>query len=368
LPPSSKALEPPLHLSNAFFVADRLSCVSDPGALAAPAKERVYRDAYFGNTWSWTPPPGAAVYGKTDDMPPTPIEALGSGDYLRVPYRRIPVIDIRSASELMDMAASVHSQNPDIRGVWRGQARHYNLLRSEDDLLRLYGDAAAQEPSLLPSASRSDRYFPDLFPTWAGLIDLFLGVRTQALGETFFSQRDRIRDEARNFSATYNYRLWGFATAQHYGLPSVGLDVTHDMRVALFFALHRFSTDRSTGAMSMTRATDADSPIIYAMGGFQHDLFDDEKLGPAWLQCARPKAQGAMFFGTGWGQAANKAADRIYMALRLVNHSHWTSPFKGYEIFPSPAEDPFLAFLLDARDRYDIPAVKEILAQIYFLP
>lgn len=365
---SDRELEPPPHLNNAFFIGDRISCVSDHDALAATVDEAVYRDPYFGNTWSWTPPSGAAVYGKTEDMPPTPIESLGSGEFLRVPYRRIPLIDVHSAGQLMDIAASVRSENPSIQGVWRGQVRHYNLDRSEEDLLRLYGDATVQEPSLLPSASRSAQYFPDLFLTWAGLIDLYLGARSQSLGETFFSQRSRIQNEARNFSAGYNYRLWGFATAQHYGLPSVGLDITQDIGVALFFALHRFRTDKATGAMTMARATEADSPIIYAMGGFQHDLFNDEKLGPTWLQCARPKAQSAMFFGTGWGNAGNKAADRIYMALRLVGHTRWASPFKGYEIFPSPTEDPFLAFLLDARDRYDVPAVKEILAQIYFLP
>ena len=44
-------------------------------------------------------------------------------------------------------------------------------------------------------------------------------------------------------------------------------------------------------------AADAE-PVLYAMSGFENDLFDDEKLAPAWMQHARPRAQHAHFFGT----------------------------------------------------------------------
>ena len=145
--------------------------------------------------------------------------------------------------------------------------------------------------------------------------------------------------------------------------------MTDDILVALFFALHRFSTDPATGAMSMSRASSIDSPVIYGLGGFEnHDLLDDAKLGPPWLQCARPKAQGASFFATGWGEAANKAADRIYVAFRLVGYSTWRSPRDLRSIFPSNQEDVFLDFLMKANGRYANPQVQDLLRRVYFVP
>jgi len=355
-------------LSNTFFTGDRISCACNPDAVSAEVEPSLYRDANFGNSWSWVPPLGAAIYGRTEELPPTPIEEAGSGRFLRVPYRRIPVIDVHSVSDLIDIAARVWSANADVRGVWRGQARHYNLQRTDDDKLRLYGSVAIEEPSLLPSASRNAVYFPDLFLTWAGLLDLYIEERANGFAAIDSTRRSEVLYQSRNFRAGYNYRLWGFATAQHYGVPSVGLDVTSDIRVALFFALHRFTTDKATGVMSMERASEADSPIIYGMGGFQYDLFDDAKLTHDWLLCERPKAQSAMFFGTGWEESKNKAADRIYVALRLVGHTSWASPLTGREIFPGVTDDPFLDFLLKARAKYDSPLVRDILSYIYFVP
>jgi hypothetical protein len=362
-------IKPRPHLTNSFWVGNRISPACDQKLISVPESDRGYRDTYFGNAWNWTPARGSAIYGKTDDLPPTPIEAFGSGEFLRVPYRRVPVIDIHSTDELLGFARNVVSKNSGVRGVWRGQSRQYALQRSHDEKMRLYGDAAVVEPSLLPSASRENAYFPDLFGAWSALLDLFLEQRIQDLSVAYLSRRDEFANLTGHFRCSYTYRQWGFATAQHYGIPSVGLDVTHEILVALFFALHRFSTNPATGAMSMSRATVSDSPIIYGLGGFEdHDLLDDEKLGPPWLQCARPKAQGARFFATGWGEAANKAADRIYVALRLVGHTNWQSPHDARSIFPSNQDDVFLDFMMKSRHSHANPHVQDLLRRIYFVP
>ncbi len=359
---------PSPHLTNTSWRGDRISPACDRSLVNHPENDQVYRDAYHGNAWSRTPALGAAVYGKTQSFPPSPIENLGSGKYLRVPYRRIPIIDVHSVEELANFAQSVVNTES-IRGVWRGQVRQYQLPRSHDDRLRLYGDATVEEPSLLPSASRDNIYFPDFFEAWAGLLDLFMEQHVQYLSKTYPSRREELLRATENFRCSYGYRLWGLATAQHYGLPSVGLDVTHDINVALFFALHRFTTDASTGAMSMTRAVASDDPVIYGLGGLErHDLLDDAELAPSWLQCARPKAQGASFFTTGWGEAGNKAADRIYVAFRLVNHTEWQSPLNLRQVFPCTQDDVLLDFLLTARDRYTDPEIQKLLKRIYFVP
>ena len=182
------------------------------------------------------------------------------------------------------------------------------------------------------------------------------------------SQRSRILFEARNHQSTYNYRLWGFATAQHYGVPSVGLDITHDVRVALFFALHRFTTDKATGTTTMARRHSGRQPHHLRNGRFPKRPFRRRKAVAGLASMCATQGAGGDILQHRMGSAQNKAADRIYMALRLVGHTRWPSPFTCRAIFPDPTQDTFLAFLLEARDRYDIPGVREILNFIYFVP
>jgi len=324
-----------------------------------------YVDRQYGHTWSFTPKPGAAVYGRTEAFVPSPIDHLANGRFLRVPFRRIPVIDVRSVEALAGFATQIVSADPSIRLMWRGQSREHYVSRSDDELLRLFGSIAVREPSLVPSAARSQLEFSEVFPAWAAILDVYLTERAEALSSIAAS--GVIAQELADFRASYNYRLWAFATAQHYGLPSVGLDVTTDLWTALLFALHDFHVDRAAGATSVVRVDAAAEPVLYAMGGFQNDLFDDAEIAPAWLHCARPMAQTAHFFGTGWGAATNKAAERIFVAFRLVNHAQWRLPRSVDELFPSSAADAFLAYLLDARERFADIAREARLDRVYFV-
>ncbi|WP_427913944.1 FRG domain-containing protein [Ramlibacter sp. MMS24-I3-19] len=264
---------------------------------------------------------------------------------------------------MVDIAQRVQPKDPGFRGVWRGQVRQHTTekkARTPEELLRLYGSADVQEPSLLPSAARTDLYFPDSFAAWSALLDVYVHERAKDAG---------MQRELLNFVNSYRYRLWGFATAQHYGLPSVGLDVTHDINVALFFALHSISTDKTTGVATVARAPESESPIIYGLGGFaDHELLPDDQLAPMRLLCARPSAQAAMFFSTGWGHAPNYAAQRIYVAVRLIGHSKWKFEGNAASYFPNAGRDEFLAFLLDSKRVFQVPSVQDLLSKIYYIP
>lgn len=254
------------------------------------------------------------------------------------------------------------SGDPNTKGVWRGQTSHYTTEkkgRTKDELLRLYGEEDVDEPSLLPSAARTDLYFPDSFGAWSALLDLYVHERAKEKG----TQRELL-----NFVNSYRYRMWGFATAQHYGLPSVGLDVTDDIDAAIFFALHTFKTS-AEGITTVTRAISTASPIVYGLGGFtNHELFEDEKLAPSRLLCARPAAQSALFFSTGWGHAPNNAAQRIYVALKLVGHESWKFDLQPSHFFPKPQEDEFLHFLLERKNDLRLPVIQDLLSKIYYVP
>jgi hypothetical protein len=350
------------HLHNVNPVADRVSPACDIGQVDKSAGTPGYVDQLYGNCWSWTPSHGAAVYGRTESLPVGPLDELANGEYLRVPFRRVPVIQVRSIEEVRAIARSVKSGSPNFRGVWRGQTSHYTTEkkgRTKDELLRLYGEEDVDEPSLLPSAARADLYFPDSFGAWSALLDLYVDELAREPG---------MQRELLNFTNSYRYRMWGFATAQHYGLPSVGLDVTLDIDVALFFALHTFKTS-TEGITTATRASSSAAPIIYGLGGFNHhELFEDEKLAPARLLCTRPAAQSAMFFSTGWGHAPNNAAQRIYVAFKLVGHEAWKFDKLPSHFFPKPQNDQFLRFLLRLKSDLKLPAIQDLLSKIYYVP
>lgn len=350
------------HLHNVNPIADRVSPACDTVQVNKSAGTPAYVDPLYGNCWSWTPAHGAAVYGRTENLPVGPLDELANGTFLRVPFRRVPVIEVSSIEEVRAIAGSVKSGDPHFSGVWRGQSNHYTTEkagRSKDELLRLYGAEDVNEPSLLPSAARTSLYFPDSFGAWSALLDLYIHERVQEQG---------MRRELLNFVNSYRYRMWGFATAQHYGLPSVGLDVTHDIDVALFFALHTFKTSVE-GIMTATRATATDAPIVYGLGGFtHHELYKDEDLAPRRLLCTRPAAQSAMFFSTGWGHAPNNAAQRVYVALKLVGHETWEFDVPPSHYFPKPQDDEFLRFLLERKIELKLPVVQDLLSKIYHVP
>jgi hypothetical protein len=350
------------HFDNVRGQGDRISSAADTSLLETADSEEPYFDRKYGHTWSFTPKLGAAVYGRTEAFPPSPIDHLAKGRFLRVPFRRVPVIDVRSVEDLAAFAAKIISGDKTIHLMWRGQTREFYLDRSEDEKIRLFGSTTDREPSLVPSAARSKLEFSQVFPSWSAILDVYLSERAKAL-----SASSELQQELAGFRVSYNYRLWAFATAQHYGLPSVGLDITTDLWTAVLFALHDFRFDAASGATSVARLDESAEPVLYAMGGFQNDLFNDEDLAPAWLQCARPKAQTAHFFGTGWGDAANKAAERIFVALRLVDHTKWRLPKSIDQLFPTADADTLLAFLLRARERFPEIAEEARLGRVYYV-
>jgi hypothetical protein len=273
---------------------------------------------------------------------------------------------VTSLDCLTDFVREAIPRLNDVTTMWRGQAREYPLQRPPADKLKLYGDADAAEPSLLPSASRGTLRFEDYMAAWLGLVDVFVDKHLEAFATTYVpSTITRLREEHDAWRSSYNFKLWAFAAAQHYGLPSTGLDLTSNPEVALFFALHRLKPGPG-GKTVIERAKDTDRPVIYVLGIHDNDLLRDKDLGPAWLQASRPKAQDAFFFGTAWGEASNRAAERIVLILELEGHAGWTLPDYRGRFFPRVADDPFCAFLIDAATRYPDIAATVPLQQVYF--
>ncbi|MCU1286294.1 MAG: hypothetical protein JWO13_2644 [Acidobacteriales bacterium] len=344
---------------------DRISSAANVLELGSIDKDEPYTDPHYGHTWSYVPRLGSAVYGMTGNFASSPIDHFAKGVFLRVPFRRIPVMEVGSIEELFSFAGRIHSPDPTIKVMWRGQTQEYLMSRSAEQSKRLFGEAQVMEPSLLPSASRASVDFSSVFASWCAVLDAYLMDKSQMFSSS--SSDDSSLNELRSFQASYNYRLWALATAQHYGLPSIGLDVTPNLDVAILFALYSFTVDRNTGKTAMRRLEEEESPVVYAMSAFENDLLDDATISSPFLQCARPKAQSAHFLCTSWGLAPNKAAERIFVAIRLKNHRNWRLPKDVRDLFPSSRIDEFVAFLLEIRSKWPKVSEDGLLNRVYYM-
>ena len=146
--------------------------------------------------------------------------------------------------------------------------------------------------------------------------------------------------------------------AQHYGVPTHGIDITHDIDVALWFATHAY-TNLADGTATYLPLTESDwpekSPVIFAVLPVTHSLKssirDVDLFAPLGLSAPRPVAQKAAFFMGAHGLHRNRLAEALVCALRL-KPGVWecSSTYKG--LFPPPEDDEIYSWILDIKANY----------------
>ena len=93
-----------------------------------------------------------------------------------------------------------------------------------------------------------------------------------------------------------DFWLFVLSLAQHYGLPTAGLDVTDRLDVALFFALMKYDKPAGTYQATYTRpATYQSRPVIYVLAPAESQQFiwNDRRIEV--LPRGRPDRQSAQF-------------------------------------------------------------------------
>ncbi len=161
------------------------------------------------------------------------------------------------------------------------------------------------EPSLLPSAERVGIDFGLVMAEWLALLDFFL----------LSSCPPEEHAALESFARTYKRLHFGMAMAQHYGLPSTGLDVTASLDVALFFALNDFVFDEEAGGYVAQHVDAEATPVLYVFMAPERFAFAHEELFIADLvRAPRPQRQAAHFMHTGWGLAKNQNARYLLAA------------------------------------------------------
>lgn len=297
---------------------------------AVPGDE-VLVDTYYGLAYDRWIRDGGAPYGLTDLIPAEPLDDFATG-FLRVPFARIPCFNVRDLASLLAMIDRIRQIDPGLKLLFRGQSDEYTLGRNSETLQLLYG-GEVREPSLLPSAERRNINIDAVGPTWCGFLRFVLD--TWATEREDEKQFERIH----KFGEHYLFHRFALAMAQHYGLPSSGLDVTDSLEVALFFALHEFSPHATDpGRVICSRVTQGGgNPVLY-MFGMEMDQdflrFESELLGE--LPATRPARQSAYFLYRGWRMARNVAAEGLLASFNIDPAGDY-GPLPDVEtLFPSP--------------------------------
>ncbi len=269
---------------------------------------------------------------------------------LRCKHYCAPIIDISSVDDLYNHLEGIPKYDSDNGIFFRGSTSGYSLKRSEGVRKLLFGNSCDFEPSLLSTADRTSfdcdythfslKYF---------LENNVLGVDSHLN----FNER-KWRELCKSPLCEIDYAV--MALAQHYGIPTHGLDITTDASVAAWFATHTFHRD-SHGKCSYRKISASKWPtdpmlwpMIYVCQQITHSVqasFRDctviEDFG---LVAARPLAQSGKFFLGGYSDHQNRLAETLICAFRL-KPSHYTTGHSFDLLFPSPLEDPAYQIMLD---------------------
>lgn len=308
-----------------------------------------------------------AIYGQTDLLPTYSGDQLANFGFLRVPFRKIPRIYVNDKQELLSIISSIESRDPNMVLLYRGQSSEHCVQRSKDTLTTLYGSTDVIEPSLITSAARKNLKLEEILPSWMPILNLYIDSVLNELPRKVLSQVDR---KIRNFQCGSNFSQFALAMAQHYGLPSVGLDVTPDLDVALFFAFKKFVTAGTSSHYKYTDNKDVDPdkpPVIYIMAPTEAQQLNYFDFKPSVLPFLRPDMQKARFMHTGWGLNKNFAATRIFLAIYLNPTGDFGSIKSPMELFPT--QDSFAQLISNFKEgqRHDDPIFAKFLEGFYIV-
>jgi len=311
--------------------------------LAAGGSDALWVDAQYGLVYSDWIAQGGAVYGVTERMPKRNFDEMAELGFLRVPFARFPRLRLRSRKEIetiLDRLSRTLPVNAQI--LLRGQTREYTLGRPTALMEALYGVSDVIEPSLTTSAKRCGIDVNEIMPEWSGLLRFLVDSLRPLIQEE--KQSGQIDD----WFNSYSFSRFSFAIAQHYGLPSSGLDVTGDLDVALFFSLRQFmvlSESEGIGTYEAKRDWSEPSVIYVFVLPTQHHSIKFANLKPSTLPITRPARQNAFFLHRGWGLSGNDCARLLAFAMYVDEDFETGEIPAASHLFPGEREDNFAATL-----------------------
>lgn len=228
----------------------------------------------------------------------------GPFGHLSVPFRTVPRYFADSANTLITLLEenSQSAMSTSLDGgvpLYRGQTREHSLPRSRETRLKLFGDADAIEPSLLPSGTRRS---------------------TPAAAAMAFSSLIEAAVEASPIKPpSYDHETWSTfrgdnlktSFAQHYGLATPSLDLTEDFLVACWFATTKLQL-ATPGIFRASPVADDDICVIYVL---RPHLDAGAPIDVQMSPHGRPARQRGWVTTNTWGWRSNDAARHLEAAV-----------------------------------------------------
>src|SRR5262249_25920085 len=240
--------------------------------------------------------------------------------------------------------------------------------RAAAALNALYGDSGALEPSLPASATRKGQPLEAVLPQWCFLIRCYqMGLQVQMLNQLEPAQLEQLSPsmeaDRQRLELSLDNQTLALSLAQHYGLPSMGLDLTDRVDTALFFALHRFVR---TAERKLQVMPSGGNPVLYLFVFPERFCVEHARARPRIFPRGRPDAQVAWFSHMGWGYRQNQCAEYLAAALYLEPDGDFGPLPRGEDLFPPIEEDPF-GNLLEAvlAEQWASPTLRRDLEQLY---
>lgn len=316
--------------------------VSVPARESGGLADRFYGHVFSNDFWEAVDAP----YRPRRRMEPLPPYGV-----LSVPFREIPRLYASSADELLAMCSSiarhVSKQGTGVnRILFRGQTREYTLPRDKTTLKALYGRDDVIEPSLVPSASRR----PPSSATqmaFASVLELasVSPAAQQATWRSILGDRQKV------------------AFAQHYGLATDALDLTEDVKVALWFALTRL--DAATENDFVASPVDEDNVSVLYL--FRVGEFDARAIDVVDSPSSRPALQRGWVSSGSWGWRANRAATRLEAAIYFPGSVRNALALPATtELFRPPTDEPVTRIAQELLERLPESVVGAELARALY--
>jgi hypothetical protein len=279
----------------------------------------------------------------------------------RAKYWKIPAIEVETLNELKEVIDILEGITPDNRLLFRGQNNHYVLKRSQVVNEFLYGAPTVNELSLTTTASRQkfdfDHFMGRFQLDLQGLIYMDMEAETFSQttkdheGTIHFADPEIQRRYQKWRIAGLSWEITVMAIAQHYGIPTNGLDLTEDWKVAVWMALnesYRSVKDSKSSYWFKPIDRGRNKPVLYCISliNSESDIKIYEIPG---LHSVRQEKQKAHLHFGGWGLHTNLCAEEVIAAVFLGPNVN--SGFATDEMFPNADIDPLYFELLDIKER-----------------
>lgn len=314
-------------------------------------RERVLIDLFTGSIL--TPPElsSVGIWGNegmpanTSPMEKTPVR------FSRARFNKVPYYLAETAAEYMDLAATFQAEDEKgrRRTLFRGQTRDYSVHRHPTVSKFLFGMTNQQEVSVPTAAFRASFDYAACEPY---VRNMLFDIESRLGGNDYrwCWVEDRYEEVRISPGSTIGKgnSIGVAAVAQHYGVPTYGLDVTASPEMAWWFATHNFESTQGVARYRLhtwQALNQEEWPVVYIFRTPHYVVLSELGLP----RCERPPAQKAAFVFGGWGPHGNLCAADIVAAVVL-------SPEVGVKrmpveaVFPSPRSDPMYNELMTMRN------------------